>query len=917
VTDEDAELLGIFLEEAREHLDGIEGDFLRLETEGTANPELVNKVFRAVHSVKGGASFFGLVAVRTLAHAMENILGSMQKGLVAPTREVIGVLLRAADTLVGMIHEPSTGVDCDVSGLVTELQAVDPRAVGAAPMAVAVETPPAVATPPTASSLAKPDPTPSAVQATPPAASPKPALVPSAVQESPTTKAARGTDSSIRVHTVILDRLMTLAGELVLTRNQLLESVSSGAAASQEATGRIDHITTELQDAIMSTRMQSIGTVFGKFRRVVRDLGNSLGKDVALVIEGEEVELDRSIVEAIGDPLTHLVRNALDHGIERSSDRLAKGKPAQGTLRLSALHKGGQVLIEIEDDGAGIDPVRVRAKAIEKGLCTPEQLAQMSESAIIKLIFRPGFSTATEVTEISGRGVGMDVVHSNLSRLGGVVDVRSTVGQGTLMRIKLPLTLAIIPCLLVEEEGENFAIPQASLSELCRIPARDVHHRIRRLGDQLVLRSRGELVPLVRLRDPLKIPTRTWADDDELRHPDHRDTGSERRQARSREEHDRRDGSDRRLGHRGAVNIAVVMAGDFRYGIMVETLKDSLEVVVKPLGRHLRTCESYAGATILGDGSLALILDVGSIGRHLQSTERVEDLSRARRAEEAAATSGDRMTLMLVENSGEERLAVPLGLIERIEQIGRWEIQCVGGKRTLTYRNRNLPLLMIEDVVSVGPCRAAERLYVVIYRSHEREVGLVVSELVDVVDSQSELDQLTHRQPGLFGSLLIDGRITLLLDVHAIARSCLGVPELSVPNPAHGKETVLVVEDSRFFRERLTVFCREAGYEVLVAEDGMQGLELLQQHPETVDLVLTDIEMPKMDGFELTRRVREDPRFAKLPVVAVTSLMGEEAELRGRQVGITEYMIKLDRDRVMERVRGLLDERRTARGRVA
>lgn len=894
---EDAELLNVFLEEAREHLGGIEGDLLSLESAATPDAEVVNKIFRAVHSVKGGAGFFGLNAIKSLSHAMENVLGLMQKGVISPTSEVIGILLRGADALVAMINNPAETADRDVSGFLQELSDFE-RQVKGEPKDYPAVAPPAKAEEAKAKVQSAVDPTPTPVQLPAPTAPARPA------------PNAQPAESSIRVHVGILDRLMTLAGELVLTRNQLLQSHESNTASHADATQRIDHITTELQDAIMSTRMQSIGMVFQKFRRVVRELATQLGKDVELELEGEEVELDRSIIEAIGDPLTHLVRNALDHGLERPAQRLAQSKPSRGKLRLSAFHKAGQVIIEIADDGAGIDPVRVRAKALEKGICSAEQLAGMSESAIIKLIFRPGFSTAVEVTEVSGRGVGMDVVHSNLSRLGGIVDVTSKVGQGTVMRIKLPLTLAIIPCLLVAEEGESFAIPQASLVELHRLPAREVKHSVKKFGDVLVLRLRGELIPLIRLRDALNMATQSRiSTPDGARQDDLRETGYDRRQGNLEDEDDqRRRHEDRRRSASSAINIAIVAAGEFRYGIMVEGLQDSLEIVVKPLGRHLRQCNSYAGATILGDGRLALILDVVSIGRRLQSAEAGEALAAAKLATLKTAVATEQMTLLLVENSGNEQLAIPLGLVERIEPIAASSIQHVGGRRTLTYRGRSLPLLTVEEAVNVEPCRDKDRLYAVIYRSHDREVGLIVSDLVDIVNSETDLDELTHRQTGVFGSLLVDGRVTLLLDIHGIARARLGIPPQATTSVERRKHTILVVEDSRFFRERLAEFNRDAGHDVLTAEDGLLGLALLDKNADKVDLVLTDIEMPNLDGLEFTRRLRKDPRFAQLPVIAITSLMGEEAEQRGKLAGITEYMIKLDRERIMERVAALLGE---------
>jgi two-component system chemotaxis sensor kinase CheA len=474
--------------------------------------------------------------------------------------------------------------------------------------------------------------------------------------------------------------------------------------------------------------------------------------------------------------------------------------------------------------------------------------------------------------------------------------------------------------LLVAEEGECFAIPQASLVELHRLPAREVKTCVKKFGDVLVLRLRGELMPLVRLRDALNMTARSYVSAPSGdRVDDQRETAFDRRQDRpAAEDDDRRALDDRRLSASSAVNIAIVAAGDFRYGIMVEGLQDSLEIVVKPLGRHLRQCHSYAGATILGDGRLALILDVVSIGRRLQSAEAGEALAAAKLAAQSVMPAKEKMTLLLVQNSGNEQLAIPLGLVERIEHIAAASVLHVGGRRTLTYRGRSLPLLAIEDVVSVEPCRQKNKLYTVIYRSHDREVGLLVSDLVDIIDSESDLDELTHRQPGVFGSLLVDNELTLLLDIHGIARNRLGIPEPPKLSQSQRKHTILVVEDSRFFRERLTEFNLEAGHDVLTAEDGLEGLAVLGQNADKIDLILTDIEMPNLDGFEFTRRLRKDARFAKLPVIAITSLMGEEAELRGKQVGITEYLIKLDRERIMERVTTLLgDQARTSQWSVA
>jgi two-component system chemotaxis sensor kinase CheA len=1136
---EDDELLELFLEESRESLDGIEGDLLSIEAAGAdIDDDLVNKVFRAIHSVKGGAGFFDLDKVRTLSHTMENVLGLIRNHELIPEKQVVGALLEGADELVSMINnvsqidemdisetaakldaltradgaaaEPAPSalkvcvagralfelqpseletakraehggehvylltydlladiqrkgrnpiqvinelielvlvldarVDLDAVGMledygagatipflalvatqmegallaelqeldisrvnlvvfkdgVGQLDAVEPvetdpdqpepvatfpeperqfvvssraKTAGPQPAAVAPVVTPAAPPPPVAPAI------PASLTAAAPAAATPAAPFKRAAPATAATSGGVVTESksksrasqgkvsaephgSIRVKLDVLDRLMTLAGELVLTRNQLTQSIGVDASKTEDATQRIDLITTELQDAIMATRMQSIGIVFHKFRRVVRDLAAQLGKQVQLILEGEDVELDRTIIEAIGDPLTHLVRNALDHGLERPDQRVAAGKSQKGTLRLSAFHKAGNVIIEIEDDGRGIDPQKVKAKALSKGILAADQLESMSSQALQRLIFRPGFSTAEQVTDMSGRGVGMDVVVSNLTELGGVVDLDSQPGRGTLIHVKLPLTLAIIPALLVKEEGETFAIPQASLVELLRIPARDIKTKIKQVGDSHVMLLRGELLPLVRLRDVLEMPNRTYSLTDESALLENVGFGrsEDRRGIADRRQEDdqgsavsaerRFESEDRRRQALSALNVAVVAAGEFHFGIVLEALMDSSEIVVKPLGRHLRDCPAYAGATILGDGRSALILDVIGVSKSVRATAET-DVRRAQKAADVVAER-DRLTLVLVENGKDDVLAVPMGLIERIERIQRANIQQIAGKRTLYYRGRSLLLFTVDDVAGVPPIQDVERPYVLVYRYGKREVGLLVSNLIDITDSSSELDDVTYRQPGIFGSTVLSGQITLLVDIQGIAAKMLprdqsdlaalaaptllqqvpapqpgaapaaqlqptqgqptpqGMPQPRAAAPAPAQQaapTILVVDDSKFFLSKIVSFVREAGYQTLTAMDGQQGLELLEANADRIDIVFTDIEMPVLDGFGFVEQIRRNPRFAKLPVVAITSVMGSEAEARGRAAGIDEYLVKLDREMILERAAHLL-----------
>ncbi|MCU0662909.1 MAG: chemotaxis protein CheW [Myxococcota bacterium] len=814
--------------------------------------------------------------IQRLAHAMENVLSQLRKKELVPSPALVTQLLDGADSLSSMLGNIRDSESRDVESQISHLERC-------------LSGPPKSQSCPQSSELAS---------------RPK-----KAGEE---TSETRGPGSeSIRVRLGIIDKLMTLAGELVLTRNQLMQAVSLvDDATLSETTGHIDHITTELQDAIMSTRMQSIGTVFHKFHRVVRDLSGDLGKEVNLTLEGEGVELDRNILEAINDPLTHLVRNAMDHGIETPAERRAMGKPRESSLRLSAIHKAGHVIIEIEDDGRGIDPQKIKRKALSMGLLPADQLEAMSDKALVNLIFRPGFSTATKVTDVSGRGVGMDVVNHNLSRMSGIVEVETNVGKGTLVRVKLPLTLAIIPCLLIGEEGECFAIPQAHLVELHRIPARDVKKRIEQIGNAYVMRLRGDLLPLARLRDVLKMDRATYLTPNG-REPDHRSSLQDRRSSVDDgfADDDRRTTStDRRIKAASAVNIAIVAAGNFHFGLIVESLKDSAEIVVKPLGRDMRECRQYAGATILGNGKAALILDVVGISRLIRPDEATEAKIQKEAETKASRMTDEVISLLLADLGGEDRFAVPLCFVERIERIHASQIERVAGMRTMKYRGRSLLLFALDDVAKVWPLPVQESLFVIIYTVGSKEVGLLVANILDIVDSTSEIDDLTFRSTGVYGSIIIENNITLLLDLHGLARHL--VPRLaeSATDKAaeKGLPTVLVVDDSEFFRNRIREFFEEAGHRVVTANDGLEGMSQLERHRAEIGLVVTDIEMPRMDGFEMTRRMRLDEGNRNLPIIAVTSVSGEGAQRRGKAVGIDEYLIKLDQGQILERSRNLL-----------
>ena len=1035
---ENDETLQLFLEEARDHLRDIETDLLAIETEtGPTNVDLVNKVFRGIHSIKGASGFFGLGKIKELSHAMENLLNRVRNLEVLPGRRVIESLLRSADVLSSMVDSPSTSEDVDIApsvAMIRESQDQEPEADALVEVAdsagkvrfrlgrgeletarkggkalyvlafdmvadadargmnpldlmrelektgLIVDTcldldadgsiqascaslpfhvlyatvldsemtslltglPSSRIHQVETESVAKAS-VPSAVEQKAPkprrkskdAPAPEPPVPPASLREAVVESVSPGSSigaaeaqpeagrvvssspapsaqsSSLRVNVKVLDQLMTLAGELVLSRNQLVQKVAGKNLGEIQASSQsISLIISELQEAVMSTRMQPVSVVFGKFHRIVRDMSGTLGKEIRLEIEGEDVELDKTVIESISDPLTHLVRNAVDHGVENHpEDREKVGKPRQAVVHLNAYHEAGKVVIEVSDDGRGIDTDRIREKALEQKLVEPAMLAQMSEKEVVNLIFLPGFSTAAKVTDISGRGVGMDVVKTNFTKLGGVIDIESRKGVGTTFRVKLPLTLAIIPSLLVSVQDEIYAIPQVNLVELVRIPAKDVRNRIERIGDALVMRLRGHLLPLVRLSEAMGIGEKFFQHPEtgEML-PDKRDQIEDRRGPVDREtadERSRRRGGDRRFRSASAVNIAVLSAGTFQYGLIVDRLHESEEIVVKPLGRHFSGISCYAGATILGDGRVALILDVVGVSRFLS----LHDVGTSDKVQEDHASLVSRLrdtqSLLLFRVAQNEQFAIPVALVSRLEVIEAKTIEVVGGRRSVQYRGGSLPLVDLADVAQIQPLPQLDAYFVIVFSAGGREVGLVISQIVDIAEASEDFDEMTFKQPGIIGSAIIGGATTLLVDLWGVVRTSL--PGWIPDKPQRDGKPVrlLVVEDSPFYLKQISGFLEEAGYQVVTAVHGGDAMAKLQSE-SGIDLVVTDIEMPVMDGLELTRSIRSSSAFRHLPVVAVTSLSGEDAMKRGREAGVDSYMVKLDREKILHTVETFL-----------
>ncbi len=908
--DFDDELLAEFVIEANEHLADVENQFLSIEESGAEiNVDLVNEVFRAIHSIKGAAGFLGMTKVNDLAHSLENLLNMMRNEELVPTSAIIDVMLRAADKLQGMINDLQNSNEVDVSDHIAALEKIaeqeqtkgDETSESETETTTVDEQPTPLSTPveETASEsppAEKEDTKAPAVDA--PVADESPAVATAAPEEpaqvvAPAPKAEKKTEkksasssstsatapeANIRVPVGVLDKLMNLAGELVLSRNQLLQAIASDEQSSLDTIAtRLDQVTSEVQESIMQTRMQQIGTVFGRFPRVVRDLSSKLNKHCDLNIEGKEVEVDKTIIEAIGDPMTHLVRNSIDHGVETPDVRKKAGKRETGTMNLRACYQAGKVRIEIEDDGAGINPKILKKKALEKGIITADQAEQMSDREAIRLIFHPGFSMAEKVTDVSGRGVGMDVVRTNISKLGGTIDVESEIGVGTSIIITLPLTLAIIPSLIIQSGDDRFAIPQVNIAELVRVREQDLEKRLGRVKDAEVLRLRGNLLPLVRLKKSLGIskPDSVLKKEQPEVDAHHEETAS-------------------------ATNIIVVETGQQQFGLVVDSLHESEEIVVKPLGRNLQGCPCLSGATILGDGHVALILDVAGIA----TFENIRSGGDPNESEDHTESSDaqEQQTVLLFSNHESEHFAVAMDVVSRIESIRTEQIDSVGGHEMLQYRSSTMPLLRLENCITAKPIEPGRNVYVIVFEVGGNEVGLIAPRLDDIRDVPTDVDTSTFCEQGVIGSLVIDEKTTRLVDIFLLAE--IIHPDWFVDHPIavdekEGPPIILLAEDSTFFRKQVKEMMASKGYEVVDFEDGLLAWEAMISGEYEIDLVVTDIEMPNMDGFQLCQRIKNSDQWKHVPVIALTSLASTANIEHGMEVGIDDYQIKMDRDKLL------------------
>jgi two-component system chemotaxis sensor kinase CheA len=864
------ELLRDFLTETGESLDVVDVELVRFEQEPN-NTKILDNIFRLVHTIKGTCGFLGLPRLEALTHAAEALMGNFRGGKPV-TGEAVSLVLATIDrvkSLLEGLERDQAEPPGDDQDLIARLQAMaaDSAAAPAPHPPQRLSRQDEVALAEIERALRA-----KGVGRQDHRSAPDPAPTPAApTVDKPEAREDERADSkvasqSIRVQLDTLEHLMTMVSELVLTRNQLLEIVRRHEDSEFKGPlQRLSNVTAELQEGVLKTRMQPIGNAWQKLPRIVRDLSAELGKPIELEMHGADTELDRQVLDLIKDPLTHMVRNSADHGLELPAQRIAAGKPERGTIRLSACHEGGHIVIEISDDGRGLDIDRIKAKAVAVGLASEAGIDKMTEAQIQRFIFAPGFSTVDRVTSVSGRGIGMDVVRANIDQIGGTIDVKSVGGRGTTFIIKIPLTLAIVSALIVEAGGDRFAIPQLAVLELVRV-RKNSEHRIERIKNAPVLRLRNKLLPLVHLRSLLKLDA----------------------QGLDAQELDAHRASEPESGF-----IVVAQVGAHTFGVVVDGVFHTEEIVVKPMSSRLRHIAMFSGNTILGDGSVILIVDPNGILQAI-GMGAAETARRATEAEREAVpqVQEEATESMLVFRAGSPNpKAVPLSLVTRLEEIDARTIEMSNGRPLVQYRGQLMPLVPANAQVEIKTSGTQPLL---VFSDDDRSMGLIVDEIVDIIDDRLDIE-LAIEQPGLIGSAVIKGQATEVIDIaHFLPLAFGGWRGWRERGADKTRRSVLLVDDAPFFRNMLAPVLKAAGFAVTCAASGAEALALTTAG-QRFDVVVTDLDMPDMDGFALASALRDNPRTADVPIIGLSALVSVEAIERGKRVGLHDYVAKFDR----------------------
>lgn len=832
------DLLKEFLQEATEHIDATSTELLRFEKD-QADPTLVASLFRHIHTIKGSSGFLSLPRIARLTHATETLIGRLRDGAKA-TPAHVSLILAAVDRLSALLIDIASSEaepEGDDSELLRELElgaaSLRPTPAGA-DIAVTADAEPA----------------------------PAPILNPSHLTTLPEHIHAPGAriGETVRVSVGVLDRLMGIVSELVLTRNQLLEISSAvGDETVKASVQNLSGVTSDLQDAVMRVRMQPVERLFATLPRLVRDLSIDLGKKIELVTFGAETELDRQVIELIRAPLTHIIRNAADHGLESIAERLALGKPEIGTIRVSATYDAGQITIEVKDDGRGLDFTGIKTKAVARGLVTEEALSRMSDQEIFQFVMLPGFSTASSVTRVSGRGVGMDVVRENIQSIGGTVSLNSRQGRGTTVTLRIPLTLAIAPALILSSGGSRFAIPQMAVVEVVGL-GEGFDHQIQLIHDAPVLRLRGDALPLANLVEALDLAA---------------------------------------PGEKPPRNgFAVILrVGGVRFGLLVEAIADVQEVVIEPLVGPLTRIGVFSGQTILGDGGVVLILDPAAIIERVGLDNIGEQPRQA--AAETVGPEREKTRVVLMRAGPGALKALPLSLVMRIEEVDSARFAPSGGGFLMLHEGRLLPI-----IPAAADMRLEQASYpVLILAGAGQAIALIAEEIVDVAE-EALVFQKRSDDPSVIGTVNIGEHIVDILDVAHFIES---VDPSVVTRGVNQRPRILLVDDKQFFRDMLAPVLLAAGYEVTTAASGREAMALVERGLR-IHLAVTDIDMPEMDGYALARALLQAPGLENLPIVALAPQRTASAMEVAALCGVRAVIGKFDRRALVQTVEELLKD---------
>ncbi|MES2614108.1 MAG: chemotaxis protein CheW [Bdellovibrionota bacterium] len=903
--------LSEYLDECQEMLEHLSKNLASIEKNGSDKDTLA-AIYREMHTIKGTSQLFGFSKIGNLAHMMETCLDPVRKGKINMSHELLDNIYAGMDFMELLIQgvrdkNQESDIPIPIEKLLPKFISITERSLtGLRPlMSDKILSQQKISFD---SSSSKKGTTPVSSENNtknsgfelfedPPAQTPTPITPAKAtVDTKPKLETIQKISiedpqsETIRVQVSILDSLMNLVGELVLIRNQLLQHTKSNDENTEflKLSQRLNILTAELQNEVMKTRMQPIGNIFNMFSRVVRDVSKELGKKIDLDLQGTDTELDKTILEAVKDPLMHIVRNALDHGVEPVDERKKLGKKEIAILKLTAYHESGQVIIEIIDDGRGLSREKIGGKAVEKGLIAADTFSKMTDKEVQLLIFSPGFSTASAISNISGRGVGMDVVKTNIERIGGVVDILSKPGYGTTIKLKIPLSLAIVPALIVRAGGQRFAIPQTKLVELIRIEkSSSTSEKIESLQGKPVLRLRGKLLPIVSLSEILHHETeeKKLSLDEEI------------------------------------YNIVVLNADGHFFGLVVDAIDDSVDIVVKSLSSFLKDIKVFSGATIMGDGAVALTIDVMGISEIAGLAADNTDTRASAREEIPTSISSYRSEncdILLINIGAAESYAIPLAVVSRIEEFDASQFEHSGEQKVIRYRNSLLPIFSLPNFLNL-PFKSEKqnqdgKTPIVVIKRGDHLYGIEVCEIQDIIEVSSQIDQSVRDRPGILGTVILKDRMIVIVDILGMIDTLqvkldivgrtpkeTGKPAITSKNIASRRQRrILVVEDSSFFRNYMRQLLQGAGYLVEVACDGQEGFAQLSNSPANhFSLILSDIEMPVMDGLELARKVRASETHKHLPMCAITTRFSTNDIEQGKLAGFTNYLEKLNAEKLV------------------